>query len=93
MFMFYAVHYPMPEKEELLIQSMHQFAGVIEKQPGIIFVNPYPFRDAANGALLGVAIWESREAFEAAMSALERAFPSEEWEIRPREVFGYDSAI
>ncbi len=50
MFLFYAVHYPQPEKEELLIQSMQQFGELIKKQPGIIFVNPSPFRDTEKGA-------------------------------------------
>ena len=30
MFLFYAVHYPQPEKEELLIQSMYEFSELIK---------------------------------------------------------------
>ncbi len=62
MFLLYAVHYPKPEKEELLIQSMRQFGELIQKQPGIIFVNPSPFRDLEKGTLITLAIWESQDA-------------------------------
>ncbi len=93
MFLFYAVHYPQPEKEELLIQSMQQFGELIKKQPGIIFVNPSPFRDTEKGALIGLAIWESQEAFQAAALTLQNAFPSDEWEVKPREVYMLNSAV
>lgn len=91
MFLFYAVHYPHPEKEDLLIQSMYEFSELIKKQPGLIFVNPYPFRDPEKGTLVGLAVWESQEAFQAALPNLENAFPSEEWEIKPREVYMFNT--
>ena len=93
MFLFYAIHYPLSEKEALLIQNMHEFGELIKKQPGIIFVNPYPFRDTEKGTLLGISIWESQEAFQAAALALENDFPSEEWEVKPREVYMLNSAV
>ena len=91
MFLFYAVHHPHPEKEELLIRSMRNFGELIKKQPGIMVVDT--FRDPDNGTLLGVSIWESRDAFQAVMPALQDAFPSEEWEVKPREVHMLDSAM
>ena len=93
MFLFYAVHYPQPEKEALLIQRMQQFGELIKKQPGIIFVNPSPFRDPENGTLIALAIWESQEAFETSWPTLVKDAPSEEWEIKPREVYMFNSAV
>ena len=93
MFLFYAVHYPQPEKEELLIQSMQQFGELIKKQPGIIFVNPSPFRDTEKGALIGLAIWESQEAFEASWPVLVKDMPSDEWEVKPREVHMLNTVV
>jgi len=49
-FLFYAVHYPYPEKEELLIQRMYEFGELIKKQLGVLFVNT--FRDSENGTLI-----------------------------------------
>lgn len=91
MFLFYAVHYPHPEKEKLLIQKMHEFGELIKQRPGIIFVNT--FRDPEKGTLVALAIWESQEAFQASWPFLVKDAPSEEWEIRPREVSLLNSAV
>jgi heme-degrading monooxygenase HmoA len=93
MFLLYAVHYPQPEKEALLIQSMQQFSELIKKQPGVIFVSPYPFRDPEKGTLITLAIWESQEAFQASWPALVKDAPSEEWEVKAREVYMLTSVV
>lgn len=91
MFLFYAVHYPHPEKEELLIQAMSEFGELLKKQPGCIFVNT--FRDPENRTLLAFSVWVSREAFQASWSILAKIAPSEQWEVKPREVHLLDSAL
>jgi quinol monooxygenase YgiN len=91
MFLFYAVHYPHPEKVELLIRSMREVGELIKKQPGLVLVDT--FQDPDNGTLLGVSLWESRDAFRAAMPALQDAFPPEDWEVKPREVHMLESAV
>jgi hypothetical protein len=91
MYLFYAVHYPHPEKERLLIQGMQEFGEVIRKQPGIVFVDT--FKDAENGTLIAVAIWESQQAFEAAWPVLAKDAPSEQWEVKPREIHMLNSAV
>ena len=91
MFLFYAVHYPHPEKEGLLIQRMHEFGELIKEQPGIIFVNT--FRDPEKGTLIAIAIWESQEAFQESWPILVKDAPSEEWEVKPREVHMLNSAV
>ena len=90
MFLFYAVHYPQPEKEELLVQSMHEFGELMKKQPGNIFQAPYPFKDPEKGTLMGISIWESEEAFQAALPLLQSARqkrPAQELEVKPPEVY------
>ena len=92
MVLMYAVHYPQPDKEPLLIQQMQRFGELIQTQPGIVFVNPTPFKDPAQGTLIAVAIWESQAAFEAAWPNVVHAAPTEEWEVKPREVHLFTSA-
>lgn len=95
MFIFYSIHCPHPEKEEQLVQSMHEFGKLMTAQPGNIFVAPYSFKNPANETLMGISIWESQEAFQAALTTPESAQkdrPSREWEIRPTEVCMLNSA-
>lgn len=91
MLLFYAVHYPHPEKAEQLIQRMHAFGKLIEKQPGIIFVNT--FRDPEKCTLIASVIWESQEAFQTAWPVLTKDAPAEELEVKPREVYLFPSAM
>ena len=96
MFIFYSIHYPHPEKEELLVQSMHEYGELMKKLPGNLFQAPYPFKDPEKGTLMGISIWESREAFQAALPTLRSArqnSPSQEWESKPPEVYMLDSTL
>ncbi len=95
MFIFYSIHYPKPGKEALLVESMHRYGEVMGKQPGIIFIAPYPFKNPEKGTLMGVSIWESEGAFQAALPALQAArkdAPSNDWELKPTEVYLLHSA-
>ena len=92
---FNSVHYPRPEKEDLLIESMHSFGELMRTQPGLLFVAPYPFKNPESGTVMGVAIWESQEAFQAAMEAIANLRGpglSPDWEIKPTEVYQLLSA-
>ena len=91
MFVFYSVHYPQPEKEELWGQQMRQFDELIKKQPGIIFVSDI-FQDPEKGTLIGFTIWESQEAFQASWPNLVKDAPASEWEVKPPEVYMLNSA-
>ena len=90
MFLFYAIHYPHPEKRELLIQRMHELGELIKKRPGLLFVNI--FQDPENGTLVGLTLWESQEAFQASWSIWEKDTPFPEWEVKPREIHLLPSA-
>jgi len=92
MFVFYSMHYPQPDKEELGTQMMRQFDELIKKQAGIIFVSDI-FKDPKKGALIGFTFWESQEAWKAAWPVLVKEVPSGEWEVKPPEVFLLNSAI
>lgn len=89
MFIFYSLHYPHPEKEEQFAENMRQFDELMKKQPGIVFVSPYPFKDPEKGALVGISIWESQEAFQAAIPALKgpKDYSFLEWEVKPSELY------
>jgi hypothetical protein len=96
MFVFYSIHYAHPEKERLLVQSMHEFGELMKQQPGILFQAPYPFKDPEKGTLMGISIWESQEAFQAALPTLQSArrdSRSQEWEAKPTEVYMLNSAL
>jgi len=90
MFIFYSIHFPHPGKEALLAQSMHEYGSLMQQQPGNIFQAPYPFKDPDKGTLMGVSIWESEEAFQAALPILQSArqqSPAQDLEIKPPEVY------
>ena len=91
MFVFYSVHYPQPEKEELWGQQMRQFDELIKKQPGIIFVSDI-FPDPEKGTLIGFTFWESEAAWKAAWPVLVKGVPAGEWEFKPPEVYMLNSA-
>jgi hypothetical protein len=91
MFVFYSVHYPQPEKEELWVQKMRQFDELIKKLPGILFVSDI-FTDPEKGTLIGFTFWESEDAWKAAWPVLVKEVPSGEWEVKPPEVYMRNSA-
>jgi hypothetical protein len=51
---------------------------------------PQLLRDTRSGRVVGLAIWESKEAFEAAMPEVFRSYddpdPEGAWEERPTEI-------
>ena len=89
MFIFYSVHYPQPDKEELFAENMRQFDELMKQQIGIVFVSPYPFKDPERGALVGISIWESQEAFQAAIPNLKETkdYSFLEWEAKTSELY------
>jgi hypothetical protein len=83
-----SIHYPKLEKEKLLIESMHKFGKAMEGKKGLIMA--HTTKDEDSERLVGLAIWDSKENWLAARPAMIGAVkddPSEEWEIRPPEVY------
>ena len=88
MFVSIGIHRPKPGKEPALIDSMHRFGAAMKRFPGLQRV--HALHDPDKGVLLGLAIWDSREAWEAARPAMQEAIqddPFDEWEDDPPEVF------
>ncbi len=89
MFLLYGVHYPREGTEERLVLAMHQFGALVKQQSGVVFVDT--FKNPQEGTLISLAIWESQQAFQASWPELVKRAPSQEWEIKPREVFMMES--
>lgn len=62
-----SVHTPKPEHRDAVIDSMQRYGAVARQQPGLEFVGVV---DDEDGRLVGVALWDSAEAAEAARPAL-----------------------
>jgi heme-degrading monooxygenase HmoA len=82
------IHHPKPEFEQAVIDSMHRFGAAAKSQAGLREV--HTLRDVRSGALVGLAVWESTEALEAARPALAAATEGDDfdaWEAAPIQVF------
>ena len=83
-----AIHAPKAEHVEDLIESMHRFAAGGSGQPGLQAV--HTLRDATTGKLFGLAIWESREAFERGVRSMRTAVETDpflDWEEGEPDVY------
>ena len=70
---------------------MQRFASAGRTQPGLQEV--HTMREEESGRLLGLAIWESREAFENGVAAMRAAVeddPFLDWEIGRPEVYLFE---
>lgn len=91
MFIHLAVHRPYTEKAGELAESMIRFGSAMQDQPGLQQV--FTLRDQKTGAMIGLALWDSKEAWEAARPAMLAAIendPFGEWEELPPDVFHLD---
>src|SRR5262249_6855483 len=89
MFLLYGVHYPRQGNEGRVVLAMHQFGELVKQQPGVLFADT--FKNPKDGTLISLAIWESQHAFQASWPELVKRAPSQEWEIKPREVLMMES--
>ena len=83
-----SIHYPIPEKERLLIESMHRFGKAMEGKEGFILAQTS--KDEEKEVLVGLAIWDTREDWQNARKDMVNSVkddPFEEWELKPPEVF------
>lgn len=86
-----SIHRPIPGKEQELIDSMHRFGAADGAIPGLREV--HTLRDRESGALVGLSIWESEEAFEAGVPRMRAALEGDEllaWEQGLPEVYVLD---
>lgn len=88
MFIHMSIHYPKPDMEHYLIDSMHRFGNAMKGRKGLVI--SYTTKDEDTGKLVGLAIWESKENWLAARPAMISAVkddPFEEWELKDPDVF------
>ncbi len=91
MFFHVAIHRPKPGKEQDLISSMHRFSASLTGVPGL--QEAHTLRDSRNGALMGITIWDSRAAWEAAMPKAMEAVkddPVEEWDADVPDAYHFE---
>lgn len=88
MFVHISIHHPKPGAEDALIDSMHRFGAALKGAPGLISV--HTLQDAQAGVLVGLALWESREAMMASIHLARAATendPFDEWEMEDVQGF------
>jgi heme-degrading monooxygenase HmoA len=76
-----SIHHPKEGKKDDLIASMLRYGAAIKDAPGLIEV--HTLRDERSDALIGLAIWESKEAMQASIHLARAAVendPFDEWE-------------
>ena len=71
MFVHLAIHKPRPGKAEAMLESMNRFGAAMDAGAG--FVLHGALRDERSNRLVGLAVWESREAWEAAIGQAREA--------------------
>ena len=93
MFIHLAIHYPKPEHTDDLLASMHRVDQAAEGAPGLIQIGAW--RDQGSGRLVGLALWESAEAFGASAGRIFQAVaddPFDQWLQQPPDVFHLSQA-
>lgn len=88
MFIQMSMHYPKPEFEDRVVDSMHRFGAAMKTQAGLQRI--HTLKDDVSGRLVGLAIWDSMEDMIAARPAMEKAVEGDDfdlWEEREPELF------
>lgn len=84
MFALMSIHHPHPEHRDALIASMHRYGAAIAGRDGLVSI--HTLADAGSDRLVGLALFDSREAFES-LAPLARAAvaddPFDVWEQVP----------
>lgn len=91
MFTHLAIHYPRPEYRDELRASMRRVDAAARACPGIVRVDAWD--EAGGDRLIGIALWESREAFEAShdrVFAVVADDPFDLWCASPTDVMHLD---
>ena len=84
MFTHIAIHTPKPEHRDDVLASMQRAGAASDGAKGLLQMGPW--REIDGDRLVGLAIWESREAFLAAAPGIFAAVaddPFDEWHAEP----------
>jgi heme-degrading monooxygenase HmoA len=83
-----AIHTPKPDHIDDLVASMQRFASGGAGQAGL--QEAHTMRDVRSGKLVGLAIWQSRAAFDAGVEGMRAAVaddPFLDWEEGAPDVY------
>jgi hypothetical protein len=75
-----AIHYPKPEFRDELLASMQRIDAAAQGMPGLIRIGEWTEVDGGT-RLVGIATWESREAFDLAAPGLFTTVASDPFEL------------
>ena len=82
-------HYPASGHREQLLRGMREMAGVFAGKPG--FIEAGPWVEEGSDRVVGISVWESREAFFATGITFGGADEIPPGETQPRERFFLES--
>ncbi len=88
MYITIAIHRPKPGQEAALLDAMERRRDAAAGVPGLQRI--HALHDLAQGVLVGLAIWDSRAAFEDAWPTLREVNKDDDfsvWEDQPAEFF------
>ncbi len=86
-YLYLVIHYPKPEHVEDLLTEMRRLDETMRGTPGLLQIGPW--REEQTGRIVALSLWESREAFAAAVGQIAAAVadvPFDDWEERPPEI-------
>lgn len=87
MFIHMSIHVPNPGHEQQVLDSMNRVRLAALGTPGLIQIGPW--QEDGGGRIVGIAIWESREHWEAALPTLFAAAEADDaqgsWHASPPE--------
>ena len=84
MFVNISVHRIREGMEPLMVESMRRYAAAAEASGGLR--RAHTLKDERSGALIGLAIWDSEKAYEAAGPVLMEAVKGDDlaaWHVEP----------
>ncbi len=85
MIMHITVHHARPDMERMLLDHMHRYQTSVKGQPGLLGV--HLLRDTDTGSLVGISVWESKNAYLTARPHLDHVETNNEWDDHPPVVY------
>jgi hypothetical protein len=62
LYLHMSIHSPLPDAVDAVVDSMHRFGTALATQPGLVMTGVFKTDE---GHLVGLAVWESEEAWRA----------------------------
>lgn len=87
MYVSIGIHRPKPGKEQVMVESMVRFGEAQRGKRGLITV--FVWKDDKTGALIGTALWDSKDDFDAARPDMEKALEGVDFETLEHSAEAY----